>query len=121
MSESCGGIAGSDAALILGEGSVADPEQPVLDLPMGASEFEQAGGGDCLGRDRRNGVDELTRAAVLQLAQALDAYDLAGARQSRSSLEGIGRTAMRRVSMRPCAFSTVSARRMSLGSTRSAR
>src|SRR5919109_4919354 len=39
--------------------------------------------------------------------------------QSRSRRDGIGRTAMRRVSMRPCPFSTVSARRMSLGSIRS--
>src|SRR4051812_26111946 len=35
------GVAGADAAGILGEGAVFDAEGAVLDAPMGAGEFEQ--------------------------------------------------------------------------------
>ena len=35
------GVAGADAAGILGEGAVLDAEGAVLDAPMGAGEFEQ--------------------------------------------------------------------------------
>src|SRR5215212_11349861 len=35
------GVAGADAAGVLGEGAVFDAEEAVLDAPMGAGEFEQ--------------------------------------------------------------------------------
>ena len=66
---------GADPAVVLAERDVADVEQAVLDLPVVAGELQQAGCSDEGGIEAGDGVDHLARAAILQLADALDAAD----------------------------------------------
>ena len=69
------GVAGADAAGVLGESAVFDAEGAVLDAPMGAGGFEELGGAGGLLRQIGNGIDDLPLAVGLQLAEALDAAD----------------------------------------------
>src|SRR4051812_23965561 len=69
------GVAGADAAGVLGDGAVFDAERAVLDAPMGAGEFAQPVGAGCLFGEIGHGIDDLPRAVGLHLAEALDAAD----------------------------------------------
>lgn len=62
LGEGLGSIAGADAAGVLGEGAVADAEEPIFDLPVVAGKRQQAGGVHPLGRQAGDGVDDLARA-----------------------------------------------------------
>lgn len=90
MGESGGGVAGADAAGVLCEGSVADAEEPVFDLPMSAREREHLVGVECIRFKRGDGVDDLARAAILEFAQPLDAHDLARPRPIAVEARGNG-------------------------------
>ena len=78
--ERLGCRSGADPAVVLAERDVADVEQAVLDLPVVAGELQQAGCSDEGGIEAGDGVDHLARAAILQLADALDAADRLEAR-----------------------------------------
>jgi hypothetical protein len=80
VGEGDGCVSGADAAGVLGEGSVADPEEAVLDLPVIAGEPEQAALVHHIGWDGCDGVDDLARAHRPGLAQPLDPDDARGAR-----------------------------------------
>ena len=68
-------MAGSQAGLIVAEGDVEHPVQAVLDGPMIAGELQQPCRIELVGGQAGDGLDHLARAAVLQLADALDAAD----------------------------------------------
>ena len=111
------GIFGSDAAGVLGEGAVFDPEQTVFDLPMGAGEVEEPGGvGGCLGQ-AGDGVDDWRWQRVGKSRMRSMRQIRRSPGQSWSRRAGKGRTAIRRISMRPCSLSMVSARSRSGGSS----
>jgi hypothetical protein len=65
--------AGSHATCILRERHIANVEQAVLDLPVVAGKLQQCSRIELVGGQAGDGVDHLARAAVLQLAQSLDA------------------------------------------------
>jgi hypothetical protein len=75
MCESDRRVAGADPASVFGEGPVADAEQPVLDLPVIAGECQHGAGVHRIGRDGRDGVDDLARAQGPGFAQPLDPDD----------------------------------------------
>jgi hypothetical protein len=78
-----GRVAGADLGAVLVEGHVADPVQPVLDLPLAADQCQQPGGVGLVGGEAGHGVGDLDRAAAaIQVAHgAVDDEQLGGVRK----------------------------------------
>ena len=80
MGEGLGCGAGSDPAEVFGKGAVADPEEAVLDLPMGSGQVEKAARVEGGFGERGDGVDDLALAERAGLAPPLDASHACGPR-----------------------------------------
>lgn len=75
MGEGLGSLSGTDAAGVFLEGDVADVEEPVFDLPMGAGQRQKVVGAHQFLGDRGYGVDDLPGAEDFRLAPAFDPHD----------------------------------------------
>jgi len=68
-------LSGTDAAGVFLEGDIADVEEPIFDLPMGAGQRQKVLGAHLLFGDRGYRVDDLPGAKDFRLAGAFDPHD----------------------------------------------